>query len=275
MCAIRTNCSMPVGFPTDTLVRRDSGALRLFELGQTEFTWQEFQDALEPRFRECLDQSFWPAVHQACARSVRNPSDRPDSRCSAFTVGRAPLHADAEPDGDHWRRQCDVLHHLRSGRRRYAGRGAPQERCAGFHRTESGPSLSLGIIDRYSDVDRLREFVEHQATTLGRSGKGANNGRGLGAIWEAIRLLETESLNRGVYDEAALPVDFGPAGEARVPGRFPLWHEKRALLERAATDGDVVTVSRVLSELDPINVEFIDLASRRLGELARADARDS
>jgi hypothetical protein len=40
---------------------------------------------------------------------------------------------------------------------------------------------------------------------------------------------------------------------------FPLWHEKRALLERAATDGDVVTVSRVLSKLDPINVEFIDL----------------
>jgi hypothetical protein len=31
-------------------------------------------------------------------------------------------------------------------------------------------------------------------------------------------------------------------------------------------------LAAVLSELDPINVEFISLAAKRLGELVRADA---
>ncbi len=53
---------------------------------------------------------------------------------------------------------------------------------------------------------------------------------------------------------------------------FPLWHEKRAVLERAATDGDVATFARVLADLDPVNVEFISLAAQRLDELVRAEA---
>jgi hypothetical protein len=39
--------------------------------------------------------------------------------------------------------------------------------------------------------------------------------------------------------------------------------------------GDVATFAQVLRELDPINVEFISLAARRLGELVRADASHS
>ncbi len=56
---------------------------------------------------------------------------------------------------------------------------------------------------------------------------------------------------------------------------FPLWHDKRALLERAVADEDIATFARVLTDLDPINVEFISLAARRLGELVRADAHPS
>jgi hypothetical protein len=41
----------------------------------------------------------------------------------------------------------------------------------------------------------------------------------------------------------------------------------------AAADGKIATFARVLGELDPINVEFISLASQHLGELVRADAR--
>jgi hypothetical protein len=53
---------------------------------------------------------------------------------------------------------------------------------------------------------------------------------------------------------------------------FPLWNEKRAALERAAADGDIANFARGLAELNPVNVEFISLASQRLGELVRADA---
>jgi hypothetical protein len=92
---------------------------------------------------------------------------------------------------------------------------------------------------------------------------------------EAIRLIETESLNRGVYDEAALPRDFGPGAEGRVRAMFSAVAGKRQHLEQAAQVGDVATFARVLSELDPINVQFISLASQRLGELVRADADHS
>ena len=90
-----------------------------------------------------------------------------------------------------------------------------------------------------------------------------------------IRLIEVESQNRGVYDPQALPADFGPDAQGRVREMFPLWWEKRHHLEEAAVAGDVATFARVLKEIDPINVEFISLAARRLGELVRADASHS
>jgi hypothetical protein len=93
-------------------------------------------------------------------------------------------------------------------------------------------------------------------------------------IWEAIRLLETDSASRGLYDPDALTADFGPGAEGRVRQMFPLWHEQRFRLERAACGGDALTFSQVLNELAPINEEFIYLASQRLGELVRVDRQD-
>jgi hypothetical protein len=127
------------------------------------------------------------------------------------------------------------------------------------------------IIDPYRDLVRLGDFVRHHDRAMDGENSG-NRGGALSAIWEAVRLLEIESENRGVYDPQALPADFGPGADARVREMFTLWEQHRARLERAASEDDAATFSQVLSELDPINVEFISLASQRLGELVRADA---
>ncbi len=89
-----------------------------------------------------------------------------------------------------------------------------------------------------------------------------------------IRLIEVESQNRGVYDPQALPADFGPDAQGRVREMFPLCAGEASSPRGAALAGDLRR-SPVLQELDPINVEFISLAARRLGELVRADASHS
>jgi hypothetical protein len=259
-------------FPADACIRRDSGALGLFELGESEFSWQEFQEALEPEFRQRLSQSFWPAVHSACVRSVRS-----HRLASTHTV----LHSPA--DGRHYMPMLSRVETTGDDSATFhitfvqvaAGTQAevrPKSVARVFTALNLAHRFRWEIIDPYRDLERLQGCAERHARTMDSGDEAANGGGGLSRIWEAIRLIETESQNRGVYDQDALPADFGPAGESRVREMFPLWHEKRALLERAATDGDTVTFSRVLSELDPINAEFIELASRRLGELVRADA---
>ncbi len=123
------------------------------------------------------------------------------------------------------------------------------------------------IIDPYKDADRLQDFVEHRA----RGGAG-NGSAGLTTIWEAITLLEIESRNRGVNDRDALPADFGPNAQTRVRAMFDHWAMMRERLQEAARVGDVPAFAAVLKDLDPISVEFISLASQRLGELVRTDA---
>jgi hypothetical protein len=129
------------------------------------------------------------------------------------------------------------------------------------------------IIDPYSDLDRLQQFIEHHTSSAADGGNDAraNNGSGLCAVLEMIELLETESRNRGVYDPVALPADFGPRAE-RISEMFSIWKVKREQLEQAAQSADAATFARVLAELDPINVEFISLAGECLGELVRAGA---
>jgi hypothetical protein len=129
------------------------------------------------------------------------------------------------------------------------------------------------IIDPYSDPDRLKGLLRRHARTMDRRGSGESNGvGGLSGIWEAIRRIELESRNRGLDDPDALAADFGPRVKDRVREIFSVWNEKRRCLERAASDEDVETFAQMLSDLDPINVEFISLSSRRLDELVRADA---
>jgi hypothetical protein len=261
----------PAGFPQGTNIRRGSGAMRLFELGDKDFAWRDFLDRLEPDLQHGLSQSFWPAIHQACAKCVKSRR-----LVSTHTVLRSPL------DGRHY---MPVLSRVDiTGDNSATFHLAFVQVAAGTQATVRDKSvariftaLNLAhrfrweIIDRYSHLDRLKAFVEHHAQSASDGGNGTDLGNGLGVIWEAIRLLETESLNRGVYDENALPADFGPA-EGRVRAMFPLWNEKRAALERAAADGDIANFARGLAELNPVNVEFISLASQRLGELVRADA---
>ena len=135
------------------------------------------------------------------------------------------------------------------------------------------------IIDPYKDTARLQDFVAHRAQTLQGDGHGdaGNGSAGLTTVWEAINLLEIESRNRGVNDRDALPADFGPNAQTRVRAMFDHWAMMRERLQEAARAGDVPAFAAVLKELDPISVEFISLASQRLGELVRADAyqRDS
>jgi hypothetical protein len=261
----------PVGFPEGTCIRRGSGAMSLFELGDKGFAWREFLDRLEPDLQGGLSQSFWPAIYQACAKCVKSRR-----LVSTHTVLRSPL------DGRHY---MPVLSRVDiTGDNSASFHVTFVQVAAGTQATVRDKSvariftaLNLAhrfrweIIDRYSDQNRLEAFIEHHARSTTHGGNGANGGSGLGAVWEAIRLIETESLNRGVYDEDALPADFGPA-EGRVRAMFPLWHAKRAVLERAAADGDVATFARALTELNPVNVEFISLAAQRLSELVRADA---
>ena len=258
-------------FPADTYVHRQSGALRLFELGERDFSWQQFQEALEPGFRQCLNQSFWPAVYQACAKSVKI-----HKMASTHTV----LHSPA--DGRHYMPMLSRIETTGDDSATFhinfvhvaAGTQA-EVRHKSVARVFTALNLAhrfrWEIIDPYRDPARLRDFVRHHDRAI--EGEGAANGGGaLSTIWEAIRLLEIESENRGVYDPQALPTDFGSGADARVREMFTLWEQYRGQLERAASEGDAATFSQVLGDLDPINVEFISLASQRLGELVRADA---
>jgi hypothetical protein len=262
-------------FPADTRIQRQSGALRLFELGEKDFSWQQFQEALEPSFRQCLSKSFWPAVYEACAKSVKShkvASTHTVLHSPADERNYMPMLSRIETTGDDSATFHITFVQVAAGTQAVV-RDPKVARI--FTALTLAHRFRWEIIDKYRDPQRLLEFVERVARSAERreaSNSGASGG-GLRVIWDAIRLLEIESKNRGVYDPEALPADFGPGADARVRKMFALWEQYRARLERAASDDDAATFSQVLRELDPINVEFIDLASRRLGELVRADAR--
>lgn len=259
------------GFPADARIRRGSGALQLFDLGVAEFTWERFQEALEPEFRERLAMSFWPAVHQACVNSVRR-----HRLASTHTVMHSPA------DGRHYMPMLSRIETAGDDSATFhiifvqvaAGTQA-EVRDRSVARIFTALNLShrvrWEIIDRYRDPQRLQEFVDHHRDAP--AGDGSADGGGLAAIWEAIRLLELEAKNRGVYDPEALPADFGPGAADRVRVMFPLWGELRSRLEDAANEGDVPAFAGALGDLDPLNVEFISLASERLAELVRVDAQ--
>jgi hypothetical protein len=264
------------GFPFDTQIRRGSGALRLFELAERDYSWLEFQDRLEPEFRESLHQSFWPAIYSACVKSIKSRrllSTHTVMRSPADGRHYMPMISRVETSGDHSATFHITFVHVAAGTR-------SEVRAKSVSRIFAALNLAhrfrWEIIDPYRDLDRLQRFVDHHRErsrdpSANRAGAGTGSG-GLAVIWEAIRLIETESINRGVYDEEALPRDFGPGAEGRVRAMFPMWQEKRQQLEQAVPVGDVATFARVLAELDPLNVEFISLASQRLGDLVRADA---
>jgi hypothetical protein len=250
-------------------IERGSSAMRLFELGDSGFSWQKFQDALDPDLRQELDQTFWPAVYKACARSLTSCRLAP-----TYAVFRSPA------DGHHYLpviNSVDITgDNSATFTISFVQTAAGTQNCVrerSVARIFTALNLShrfrWEIIDPYKDARRLQDFVEHRARTLGGEGGG---GAGLATVWDAIKLLEIESRNRGVNDPEALPADFGPAARVRVSAMFDQWQTMRSRLEEAAHAGDVTGFAAVLSELDPINVEFISLAAKRLGELVRADA---
>ncbi len=260
--------------PDGISIWRGSSAMRLFELGDTGFSWQQFQTRLDADLRQNLDATFWPAIYKACAKSLTS------CRVAAtYTVFRSPA------DGHHY---LPVINRVD-----ITGDNSATFSIS-FVQTSAGTqsnireksvariftALNLAhrfrweIIDPYKDADRLQDFVEHRARTLegdGRSGAG-NGSTGLATVWEAIKLLEIESRNRGVNDQDALPADFGPGAQARVSAMFDHWQTMRQRLQDAAHTGDVPAFAAVLKELDSVNVEFISLAAKRLGELVQADA---
>jgi hypothetical protein len=189
-------------FPVETRILAGSDALGLFDLGYDgDFAWSEFQEALSEEFRTCLQESLWPALVKACSESIRSRRV-----ASTHAVLRSPM------DG---RNYTPVLNRVEiSG-----------NNSAAFHIT------FMQVAAGTQAAVRDKSVANAKSAGQGGNGAPAGDAGGLGAIWEAIRLIETESRNRGVYDEAALPTDFGP-DEDRVRRMFPLWHEKRALLER-------------------------------------------
>jgi hypothetical protein len=247
--------------PDRSSIWRGSSAMRLFELGDGGCSWQQFQDRLDPALRQELDQTLWPAVFKACAKSLTSCRVAP-----TYAVFRSPA------DGHHY---LPVINRVDiTGDNSATFSISFVQTAAGTQSSVREKSvariftaLNLShrfrweIIDPYKDAARLRDFVEHRA----RAG-------GLATVWDAIKLLEIESRNRGVNDPEALPADFGPAARVRVSAMFDQWQTMRSRLEEASHAGDVAGFAAVLSELDPVNVEFISLAARRLGELVRADA---
>jgi hypothetical protein len=252
------------GFPADTQILGGSGGMNLFDLGDSgDFSWPDFRDALDDELRSSLDRSFWPAIHQACAKSIRARR-----LASTHTVLRSPR------DGRHYMPMLSRAEITGNNSATFhitfvqVAAGTQSEvRDKGVARIFTALNLAhrfrWEVIDPYRDLPRLQEFVE----------RGGANGRGgLAAIWEAIGLIETEAQNRGVQDEDALPGDFGPAACEEVRAMFPLWRDKRQQLEDAVQMQDVVTFARVLDELDPVNIRFISLAAHRLGELVQGGA---
>ena len=262
------------GFPEGTRIRRGSPAMRLFELGDIGFHWGEFQERLEPDFQKVLADSLWPPIYQACARSVRSgqlASTHALLRSPADQRHYSPIITRVDLAGDH--SATFTITFVQ------AAAGTQQEvRHKSVARIFTALNLShrfrWEIIDPYKDAFRLQEFVEHRAQALQRDGPGqaSNGSAGLTTVWEAIKLLEVESRNRGVYDPDALPADFGPGAQARVRAMFENWAIMRERLQEAARAGDVPAFAAVLKELDPVSVEFLSLAAQRLGELVRADA---
>jgi hypothetical protein len=254
--------------PDHISIWRGSSAMRLFELGDSGFSWQQFQDRLDTDLRQELDQTLWPAVFKACAKSL--------------TSGRvAPTYAvfRSAADGHHYLpviNRVDITgDNSATFTISFVQTAAGTQSCVrekSVARIFTALNLShrfrWEIIDPYKDAQRLQDFVEHRMRTLGRDGKGA----GLATVWDAIKLLEVESRNRGVNDPEALPADFVGAAQDRVRAMFKQWQKMRGRLEQAAQAGNVARFAAVLAELDPVNVEFISLAARRLGELVRADA---
>ena len=241
--------------------------MHLFDLGRSGFSWRQFRDKLEANFRRELDATFWPAVYAACAKSLASCRVVP-----TYTVFRSPA------DGHHYLPVINRVDITGDNSATFsisfvqttAGTQA-NVREKSVARIFTALNLShrfrWEIIDPYKDADRLQDFVAHRA----RGGAG-NGSAGLTTVWEAITLLEIELRNRGVNDRDALPGDFGPSAQARVSAMFDDWAIMRARLQGAARVGDVPGFAAVLKELDPLNVEFISLASQRLGELVRTDA---
>jgi hypothetical protein len=270
----------PAGFPENAKILPGSSALRLFGVGDAEFTWKEFHAALEdsdPEIQLRLNESFWPVLCEACWLSHRRRRLMP-----VHTIFRAPednrnyqpMLSRIEVSGDN-----SAIFHINLIQVAMGSQTDVRDKSVAriFTALNLAHRFRWEIIDPYSDPLHLDQFVEHLARTMDRAATGgsAANGNGLATIWEAIKLIEVESTNRGVNDPEALPADFGPGSQERVRAMFPLWTEKRGRLQEAAMAGDVGSFARVLQELDPVNVEFISLASQRLGELVRADADHS
>ena len=252
------------GFPESTRIRRGSPAMRLFELGDTGFEWQSFQERLEPVLRDCLERSFWPGVHAACARSVRSRRLAPTHtvmRSPADNRHYMPMISRVEIAGDGGATFTLTFVQVAAGTQAEV-RDKSVARI--FTMLNLAHRFRWEIIDPYKDPVRLQKFIEHHA--------GADARTGLAAIWEAIRLIELELTNRGINDPVALPADFGPGARERISAMFPWWAEQRQRLEAAVAAGDVTGFAAILARLDEVNVEFIGLVSARLGELVRADA---
>jgi hypothetical protein len=267
-------------FPDTTKILSRSSAMRLFELGDCDdFLWPDFQEALESalasehRLLDHLRQSFWPAVYAACATSIktRKLASTHTVLLSPFGERRyMPILSRVDIAGND-----SAIFNINFVQVAAGSQAIVRNRSVArvFTALNLAHRFRWEIIVPYRDPDELKAFVEHQPRIPSRNGKGGgtNGSERLLAVWEAILLLETESRNRGVYDLDALPGDF-PGAEERVRHMFSLWIAKRQQLEQAAQTGDVAAFARGLSELDPINVDFISLASERLGDLVRTDA---
>jgi hypothetical protein len=265
-----------IEFPDEAKILRSSGALRLFDVGSdSDFAWPEFQNALDQALHTCLHKSFWPAILKACSESITSRRVK-----STYAVFRSPV------DGHNYtpminrveiRANNSAAFQITFVQAAVGTQAVVRDKSVAriFTALNLAHRFRWEIIDRYRDPQKLRAFVEQLAAT--RDSRKANNGSasggGLRVIWEAISLLEIESVNRGVYDEHELPADFKKGVDKRVRTMFSLWKKQRRRLERATGDGDIDTFAQVLADLEPINVEFISLAAQRLGELVQADAR--
>lgn len=268
----------PKAFPEGTEIRDGSSALDLFRFGtDAGLGWNEFLEVLktdDADFQQRLDDRFWPAIYKSCYKSVRLRRLMPVHtlfRAAEDRLNYKPVLSRIEISGDNSATfYINFVHDAAGSQADVRNKSVARI----FTALNLAHRFRWEIIDLYSDREALNEYVERHGTSPGiqSPGAGAPNGSGgLAKVWKAIRLLESEAQNRGIYNREVLPADFGPANQAEVGKLFPIWEAKRLQLEQAAQTDDTASFADVLQELDPINVRFISLAAERLSELVRTD----
>jgi hypothetical protein len=171
-----------------------SHGLRLFDVGYDgDFPWLEFLDALSQELRTYLEDAFWGAILTACSESIKTRR-----LASTHAILRSPV------DG---RNYVPVFNRVEiSGNNNAAFHITFVQVAAGTQAVVRDKSvariftaLNLAhrfrweIIDPYSDVERLRQWLESHAKSAGQRGNDAKAANGGGSAQSGKRSVSSRS----------------------------------------------------------------------------------